>query len=84
MQVFHARTVKQGAYEAVDYGCEYCVWSARVYVQGVGKKEMKSGEQPIVGASKVFERPGVYSLEVRPSGIMQSTCSRFENAFLSQ
>lgn len=33
-------------------------------IQGVGKKEMRSGEQPIVGATKTFDRPGIYSLEV--------------------
>lgn len=33
-------------------------------MQGVGKKEMRSGEQPVVGATKSFDRPGIYSLEV--------------------
>lgn len=34
-------------------------------IQGVGKSEMKSGELPVIGSTKIFTRPGIYTLEVR-------------------
>ena len=44
-------------------------------MQGVGKEEMKSGKLPIIGATKIFSRPGIYSLEV-------STIKRFNHLFV--
>lgn len=47
-------------------------------VKGVGKLEMATGEQPVIGISDVFAKPGTYTLQVRPSFIICSLLAHLQ------